>query len=209
MELQVRDGTDGYRWRCRRCRKTLSIRHQSFLAQLRLTLQKLVLVIYCWSIGMSVSTAKIMIGISETTVVDCFNFLREECATKLISLPQVDKQLGGPGVIVEVDESVLVKKKYHRGAWKAQHQQWLFGMYDREAHVGWIEYVDANTLLPIIHRVIRPGSIIHSDGWAAYNGIANLGYVHQTVIHAQNVANPLTGVHTNYGRPTGHGPRPK
>ena len=84
--------------------------------------------LYCWSIGMSVSTAKIMMGISETTAMDYFNFLREECATKLISLPQVDKQLGGPGVIVEVDESVLVKRKYHRGAWRAKHQQWLFGI---------------------------------------------------------------------------------
>ena len=32
----------------------------------------------------------------------------------------------------------------------------------------------SDTLLPIIERKINPGSIVRSDMWAAYNGIAEI-----------------------------------
>ena len=76
----------------------------------------------------------------------------------------------------------------------------MFGLYERESGVGVIELVDArdaNSLLPLIHRHVRLGSIIHSDGWGAYNNVGNLGYVHRTVIHADNFVDPVTGVHSN------------
>ena len=48
---------------------------------------------------------------------------------------------------------------------------------------------DAATLLPIIQQWIAPGTTIHSDMWAAYNGIGN---------HTFNFVNPATGVHTHH-----------
>ena len=76
----------------------------------------------------------------------------------------------------------------------------MFGIYDRETRVGYIEFVnnrDARTLLPIIQAHVHPGTIIYSDGWAAYNTLAQLGYGHEVVIHDQNFVDPVTGVHTN------------
>ena len=49
---------------------------------------------------------------------------------------------------------------------------------------------DTDTLLPIIQRFIRPGSIIYSDGWGAYHSLSNNGYTHKTVIHEHNFINP-------------------
>ena len=55
----------------------------------------------------------------------------------------------------------------------------------------------AETLLPIIQEWCLPGSIIYSDGWAAYNGITALGFRHMVVVHQHHFVDPTTGVHTN------------
>ena len=59
---------------------------------------------------------------------------------------------------------------------------------------------DAATLLPIIARHVRPGTIIHSDEWAAYRQVQQLGPVtqHQTVNHSITFVDPTTGVHTQH-----------
>ena len=57
---------------------------------------------------------------------------------------------------------------------------------------------DANTLLPIIQAHVLPGTTIHSDEWAAYRRVQNLGNViaHGTVNHSLHFVDPSTGVHT-------------
>ena len=114
-------------------------------------------------------------------------------------MPIADKKLGGVGHIVEIDESLMVKRKYNRVGLRQQHQELVFGMYDRTSGKEWIKFVprrDADTLLPIIQEFAHPGSTVYSDGWNAYNDIANLGYVHGRVIHQENFVDPVTGVHT-------------
>ena len=56
---------------------------------------------------------------------------------------------------------------------------------------------DAATLLPIIQRHVRPGIIVWSDTWVAYNNV-HLPPVaqHQTVNHSIEFVNSTTGVHT-------------
>lgn len=56
---------------------------------------------------------------------------------------------------------------------------------------------NAATLVPLIQRHILPGTHIWSDEWAAYAGLNNAGYVHQTVNHSRHFVDPQTGVHTN------------
>ena len=59
---------------------------------------------------------------------------------------------------------------------------------------------DAATLLPIIHRHVRPGTIVWSNKWAAYRRVQTLPPVsqHSTVNHSIEFVNPVTGVHTQH-----------
>ena len=64
-------------------------------------------------------------------------------------------------------------------------------MYDtsKKPALGYMEIVparDAAILLLIISARVHPGTIIHSDEWAAYNGVSQFVPVsgHQTVNHS-------------------------
>jgi len=134
---------------------------------------------------------------SPNTVADFMNFYREMCGTYFAKNPT---KIGGPGVIVEIDETVLTKRKYHRGQLRAE-QQWVFGGVERETgrcFLWPVERRDAGTLLHLIQHFILPGTTIINDMWAAYNRIDQLPelYQHYTVNHSENFVNPDTGAHT-------------
>ena len=67
--------------------------------------------------------------------------------------------------------------------------------------IGYVQIVNqrnAATLLPIIQAHIAPGTVVHSDEWAAYNHVATLPDVasHSTVNLSITFINPVTGTHT-------------
>ena len=99
----------------------------------------------------------------EHNVVDWFQFC--------IDLP-VDyfmhnqEQIGGPGHVVEIDESLFARRKYNSG--RLIPGQWIFGCYNQQKKHGFLITVaqrDAATLLPIIHERIALGTEIRSDMW--------------------------------------------
>ena len=134
--------------------------------------------------------------VGEHTIVDWKNFCRDICLEYFIRNPVV---IGGPGQTVEIDECLLVRRKYNVG--HQVREQWVFGGYDVATKVGFMVPVDrrdAATLLPIIQKYIAPGTTIISDLWAAYNTIGTLGYQHLTVNHSLNFVDPTTGACTNH-----------
>jgi len=54
-----------------------------------------------------------------------------------------------------------------------------------------------STLIPIIKRWIKPGTIIHSDCWKAYSKLSALGYTHVTVNHSKEFVNKESAACTN------------
>lgn len=45
-----------------------------------------------------------------------------------------------------------------------------------------IKDVSADSLLPFIQSVVAPGSVVHTDGWSGYAGLAAAGYKHQITV---------------------------
>lgn len=141
--------------------------------------------------------------LSSKTIADWTNFLREVCMVWLDEKFVQVGRIGGPGIVVEIDESKIGKRKYNRGRLVEGH--WIFGMIERlgNGEKGKFRLAicpdnkrDQNTLLPIIQDHIEQGSIIHSDGWGAYVHLEDYGYEHYTVIHDRNFVDPVTGCHT-------------
>jgi len=69
-------------------------------------------------------------------VVQWYQYFRDICSWKLLQAPIV---LGGVGTVVQIDESVMVRSKYHRG--RHRRQRWVFGVYDPQQRQGYIQLV--------------------------------------------------------------------
>ncbi len=81
------------------------------------------------------------------------------------------QQVGGPGDIVEVDESHLFNKKYGRGR-NLKRAIWVCGGISRvtkKAFIITIRDKKRNTLFPLMQRYIARGSFIMTDEHKSYS----------------------------------------
>ena len=108
--------------------------------------------------------------------------------------------VGGPGVIVEIDESLFGKRKYHKG--KRVNGQWVVGgvelTNEKKCFFVLVDSRDANTLFDVVFNHVIPGSIIITDCWRAYLPICqSLNFQHMTVNHSICFKDQITGACTN------------
>lgn len=82
-------------------------------------------------------------------------------------------------------EKLISGKESKRG--RGTTKQPVFGILCRSGKV-FAELVDkteAPDLIPIITKKVKPGTMVCSDTWRAYTGLAAKGYVHRTVEHGK------------------------
>ena len=189
---------DNYRWRCSysACRKVQSIRNGSFFSKSKLPLGSILMMGYLWISRVPVSTAYQIAGVSKETVSDYYQFYRQLVAD---SLDEIDCRVGGPGVIVEIDESKFGKRKYNRG--HRVEGVWIVGgierTSERKVFMCKVDSRDSETLKRVISKYVLPGSIIYSDMWKGYANIErDLGMQHFTVNHSVEFVSE-EGIHTN------------
>lgn len=115
------------------------------------------------------------------------------------ALREEDQLIGGPGIMVEVDETKLGKRKYNRG--HRVDSVWIVVGIERQRDGGIflvpVQDRSASTLRAIIQSHVRPGSIVNTDMWRGYSNIENLGMNHQTVNHSETFKDPITMACTN------------
>lgn len=168
---------------------------------MRLSLSDIFTVIVLWSENMQVKDIISYYGISRKSVMGIFHRLRSLVCNDLTVDPI---RLGGRGIICQIDETLLVHKAKHHVGRFPRNQIWAFGIVDTSYSPakGYVQIVSnrtRDTLLPIITRICKPGTIIHSDSWAAYSDLQNnLGFAHQQVNHRYNFVDPTTGGHTQH-----------
>uniref|UniRef100_A0A0G4I302 ISXO2-like transposase domain-containing protein n=1 Tax=Chromera velia CCMP2878 TaxID=1169474 RepID=A0A0G4I302_9ALVE len=110
--------------------------------------------------------------------------------------------LGGPGIIVEIDESKFGKRMHNRG--RRIEGVWILGAVERTGERRFVAIPvkdrTAQTMEDFIEKYIHPGSILYSDMWKGYctaRIVDTLVSGHNTINHSKDFVDPETGVHTN------------
>jgi transposase len=142
-------------------------------------------------------------SISEQTGFEQRRVLRALTKIRLVMTKEIPEIFCGT---VEVDETYL------GGRWKNKRKtirdertkrgtrkQPVFGILRRDGTV-WDEVVDdveTDTLQPLISQKVSAGSVVCSDTWKAYTGIAARRYVHRLVNHGERQSTDGKGNHIN------------
>ena len=108
---------------------------------------------------------------------------------KFIRKPDFENQIGGPGIVVELDETIVSRQKMGNKKARIRNNLWVFGGCERHGNrrflipliktiksvdgVGYTKEIPrtASNLLPLIERHVAPGTIIMTDKWKSYNKI--------------------------------------
>jgi hypothetical protein len=192
--------TVGKQRRCtqKACRKKISLFKGTFFSKSRIACNEIMHIAYLWLTRCTADTIRSHTGHSTNTITDYSSYMRQLVAS---TLETDDMLIGGDGIVVQIDETKMGKRKYHRGhhvegAWV------LVGVEltsDRKVFAEVVTDRSVGTLASVLHRHIAQGSEMHTDCWKSYPVIAEaFGLSHKTVNHSQGFKDQETGVHTNH-----------
>jgi transposase-like protein len=101
-----------------------------------------------------------------------------------------DEPVGGPGEIVEIDESYIGGATKGRGNYRGS-KTLVMGFLERDGEL-LTKVVPDNrktSLLPQVVANVLPGSVLHTDELRTYRNLPNMGFQHHTTCHS------MTGGH--------------
>ncbi|KCZ76582.1 hypothetical protein H311_02417, partial [Anncaliia algerae PRA109] len=162
--------------------RRVSIYEKTFFESSKIKINKLLLLCYMYLVcDCSVNGIKMSLGCSSKTISRWLEYLRQLVGE---SVPEEKMTIGGPGITVEIDETKLGKRKYHRG--HRVEGVWVVAGVERTQEKKMfainVENRNEETLQNVIERYVLPGSIICTDGWKAYkNACLNNNFEHQIV----------------------------
>ena len=144
--MKCSDRSDGFIWEChrqigrKRHRMEKSIREGSWFEQSNLSIKEIIKFTYWWCQGLQQCQIKQQLGLGSHMAVDWDMLCREVCEVVLF---EKREKLGGLGKIVEIDESKIGKRKYHRG--HVVEGLWVFGGIEVDSRKCFIVTVEDRT----------------------------------------------------------------
>jgi hypothetical protein len=184
------------------CRKEVSMFNGSFFAMCKLPCCEVMNLAYLWLCGASYTLLLNATHHSPNTITSFlkyFNLLVGQSLEEHTCLIGGLDDAGNP-IEVELDESKIAKRKYHRG----HHVEgaWILGGVERTIQrrlfVVRVPDRSSTTISQVISQFVKPGSRILTDCWKGYNYLnSDATYLHDTVNHSLFFKDPLTNIHTN------------
>ncbi|KAG2206083.1 hypothetical protein INT47_003732 [Mucor saturninus] len=201
----------GYRWRCnglqlngvRLCNGSrIPLVKDTVFAYKNTPIHDTFSILYFWLVGTKMGQMETLSGCSAKTVRAVVKSIQRMLQQDLDE--QSDCCIGGLDaqgnpIVVEIDESKFGKRKHNRG--HRVDGVWVVGGVEKTAErkmfLTTVEKRNKPVLERVISRFVKPGSIVRTDCWAAYNGLSllDIQIVHQTVNHSEGFN--INGIHTN------------
>ena len=109
MKLSPRpDIEDKFGWRCSKCTKRISLRVDTFFSRFKLNFLVMMRILLHWAIQSRQSDSAFLSDCNRSSVVSFQQHLRTATAK---AADQTNTVLGGVGSIVEIDESLYIKRR--------------------------------------------------------------------------------------------------
>lgn len=187
-----------YLLRCKRksCRTKFNVFRNTFLAKIEIREKwKVLRILDLWINNLNLESIIFVTGFGNDLIKKTLNLIRDIRVPKYY---ETIGQLGGEGVICEIDESKFGKRKYNKG--RLVKGVWVLGIVERsERRKVFLIPVKERTMVTlssIINKMVIQTSIIYTDKWKGYSRLHHDFALHESVDHSKYFMDPNTGVHT-------------
>lgn len=173
-----------YGW-CRGCRTKLRPKASTWFRSSKLSYRQLFLLLWCFQYRQSPNTARLVTGVSYTTVHRWYWRFRKH-------LPATNQELSG---IVEVDESFFGKQKYG-------HQTLVAGAIERDTRRLRLQVIPdraQDTLEAFLMATVARNSLLLTDAHAGYHDLEFYGYTHERCNHSNGHFGPTNQIENFWG----------
>lgn len=192
----------GYTWYCNKCRTRKSLGVGTPFEDAHIDIGRALVIALCFANGETYDSTIRACSYdgnppNRHTVARWFDYFRSLTSDWADGYQNSSSKIGGPGKVVQIDEALIGRRKYHRG--RMVTGQWVLGKIDESGDLR-LEICPGNkrnreALIPLIERHVAPGSVLHTDEWGAYRVLGTMGYTHKTVCHKREFV-ASDGTHT-------------
>jgi transposase-like protein len=188
-----------------KCRKSLSPFKGTIYGKMKLPINIQLHILYEFLKKTPCSSIASSLQVDRNTITSYNKLFRSYLKDKQVY--SRNNKIGGRNTIVELDETKIAKRKYHKG--HRVEGAWVIGGIERsklknkikdenkKLFLCPIETRDVHSIDMIIKKYVKKGTTIYTDLWKGYNNLKNIGYKHMTVNHSKHFKDPITNVHTN------------
>lgn len=168
------------RYGCKRCRYKFGEFTGTYLGKLKMPADVVSHLLYLFALGVPAYRTRFYVPIHLRTVERTFRIFREAIYDS--SLDEL-KQLKMSGRL-EMDEALFGGHRRGKRGWGAEGKTMIFGIYRRNGRVVTFPVPDRkhDTLMPLIERHTKKGSLYYTDEHTAYASLRMRGK-HQVISH--------------------------
>ena len=186
-------------FQCNHCGMQQSLYADTIFANAHVPLHIFVQVIIRWFLNESGSVIRREAHVSNNTVIRIKRMMNL-FATHIIETESV--RIGGRLRVIEIFEALLHRRKYNMG--RGKDPGWVLGGIERPISPKEVPRMflvaipnrKREMLQKMIVQWVNPGTIVVTDSFKAYKGLAELGFHHYSVNYKRHFVSPQTAAHT-------------
>ncbi|XP_065320610.1 uncharacterized protein LOC135928171 [Gordionus sp. m RMFG-2023] len=187
--MRVEKNNKSLRYRCSRSRRSYSIWKDSIFEGIH-DVGKFLRVVYLYISRYKILTASKELDYDKKAISRWFKKFRKVCGFHIASN---HSKIGGPGHVIEIDETHVWKRKYNSGRHLTSEAIWIIGGICRETNEIFLSATttrDQDTTYRVVKDNVMQDSTIMTDSWLGYNRLESSNYFHYRINHSQNFVDP-------------------